>query len=111
MLEEDGHAHETFKSQRKHKAKGPLEKKNYVKKKIQLFCTHCHKQGHLVEKCWTLYPANHPRHLNKVEGDLDKNGKEDSIIDVGHDDLHDDVKLKEAPLKWCGKRWLDLLSN
>ena len=38
--------------------------------------------------------------------------KEDSIFDVGQDDSHDDdVQLKEAPLKWFGKIWLDFLSN
>ena len=74
-----------------------------VEKKMQLFCTHFHKQGHLVDKCWNLYPTSHP-HLKKVERDLDKNGKDDSIIDVDQDDSHDEVQLKEAPLKWFGKR-------
>ena len=50
------------------------------------------------------YPTSHPRHLKKVKRDIDKNGKEDSIIDVGQDDSHGDVQLKEAPLKWFGKR-------
>ena len=35
-----------------------------------------------------------------MEKDNGKNGKEDSIIDVGQDDSHDEVQLKEAPLKW-----------
>ena len=65
------------------KAKGPLDKENHVEKKMQLFCTHCHKQGHLLEKCWNLYPKIHPQHLKKVERDFYKNGKEDSIVDVG----------------------------
>ena len=79
---------------------------------MQLFFTHCHNQGHHVDKCWTLYPASHPRHLKKVEKENGKNGKCDSITDVGQDDSHDDdVQLKEAPLKWFGKRWLDFLSN
>ena len=46
-----------------------------------------------------------------MEREIDKNGKEDSIIDVGQDDSHDEVQLKEVPLKWFGKRWLDLLTN
>lgn len=29
-----------------------------------------------------------------VERDFGKNGKEDSIIDVGQDDTHDEVQLK-----------------
>ena len=40
-----------------------------------------------------------------------KEWKENYIIDVGQDDSHDDVQLKEAPLKWFGKIWLDFLSN
>ena len=50
--------------QRRQKEK---DKENHAKNKRQLFCTHCHKQGHLVDKCWILYPASHPRHLKKVE--------------------------------------------
>ena len=38
-------------------------------------------------------------------------GKEDSIIDEGQDDSHDEVHLKDAPLKWVANRWLDFLSN
>ena len=97
--------------QRRHKAKGPLDNGNHVENKVQLFCTHFHKQGHLVDKCWTLYPTSHPRHLKKVERYLDKNGKEDSIIDVGQDDMHDEVQVKEAPMIWFGNIWLDFLSN
>ena len=94
--------------QRRQKAK---DKENHAEKKKKLFCTHFHKQGHLVDKCWTLYPASHPQHLKKAEKDNGKNGKEDSIIDVGQDDSHDDdVQLKEALLKWFGKGWLDFLS-
>ena len=93
------------------KAKGPMDNENHVEKKMQLFCTDFHKQGHLVDKCWTLYPTIHPRHLKKVERDFDKNGKEDSIVDVGQDDTHDELQLKEAPLKWFGKRWLYFLNN
>ena len=83
--------HKKLSKQRRKKAKGPLDKENHVEKKMQLFYIHCHKQGHLVVKCWTLYRASHPRHLKKVEIDLDNNGKEDSIINVGQDDSHDDV--------------------
>ena len=88
-----------------------MDNENHVEKKMKLFCNHCHKQGHLVDKCWTLYPTSHPRHWKKVERYFHKNGKEDSIIDVGQDDTHDEVHLKEAPMKWFGKRWLDLLTN
>ena len=49
--------------------------------------------------------------VNKVERDFGKNGKEDSIIDVGQDDSQDDVYLKESPLKWFGKKWFDFLSK
>ena len=92
--------------------KGPLDRENEVENKMQFFCTHFHKKGHLVDKCWTLYPTSHPQHLKKVERDIDKNGKEDSIIDEGQDDSHDDeVQLKEAPLKWFGKGWLYFLFN
>jgi len=42
-----------------------------------------------------------------------KNGKEVSIIVVFQDDSHVDVnvQLKEAPLMWIGKKWLEFLSN
>ena len=46
-----------------------------------------------------------------MEREFGKNEKGDSIIDVGQDDSQDDVQLKEAPLKWFGKRWLDFLIN
>jgi len=49
--------------------------------------------------------------LKKAERDFGKNGKEDSIIDAGQDDTHDEVQLKEAPLNWLGKRWLYFLTN
>ena len=57
------------------KVKGPLEKENDVENKMQLFITHCHKKGHLVDKCWTLYPTSHPQHLNKGDRGIDKNQK------------------------------------
>ena len=79
---------------------------------MQLFYIHFHKQGHLVDKCWNLYPKSHPRHLKKVEKENGNNGKSDSIIYVSQDDSHDDdVQLKQVPLKWLYKRWLDFLSN
>ena len=54
-----------------------------------------------------------PRKLKKWEKEYGKNGKEVSIIDMFQDDTHVeiDVQLKEAPLKWIGKKWLELLSN
>ena len=104
--------HRKLLKQRRQKSKVPLDNANHVEKKMQLFFTHFHKQGHLANKCWTLYPTSHPQHLKKVERDIDKNEKEDSIIDEGQDDSHDDeVQLKEAPLKWFGKGWLDFLTN
>jgi len=45
-----------------------------------------------------------------VERYFHKYGKEDSIIDVVKEDTHDEVQLKEASLKWFGKRWLDSLT-
>ena len=82
MLEEDSINRKILK-QRRHKAKGPMENENHVENNKQLFFTHFHKQGHLVDKCWNLYPTSHQRNLKKVEGHFDKNGKEDSIVDVG----------------------------
>ena len=94
--------HRKLPKQRRHKAK---DKENHVENKRQLFCTLFHNQGHIVEKCRTLYLEIHPQQLKKVEKENYKNGKEYSIIDVGYDDSHDDdVKLKEVPLKWFGKR-------
>ena len=75
--------HKELSKLRRQKVKGPLDNENHVEKNMKLFCTHCHKQGNLVDKCWNLYPTSHPRNLKKVERDIDKNGKEDSIIDVG----------------------------
>jgi len=48
-----------------------------------------------------------------VEKEYGKNGKEVSIIDVIKDDprVDVDVHLKEAPLVWIGKKWLEFLSN
>ena len=51
------------------KIKGPLDKENDVENKMQLFITHCHKKGHLVDKCWTLYSTSHPQDLKVVERD------------------------------------------
>ena len=76
-----------------------MDNGNHVEKKMQLFFTDFHNQGHLVDNCWTLHPRSHPGHLKKMERDFGKNGKKDSIIDVGREDTHDDVQLKEAPLK------------
>ena len=92
--------HRKILKQMSQQARGPLDNGNHVEKKMQFFCTHCHKQGHIVDKCWTLYPTSHPRHLKKVEKENGNNGKEDSIIYVAQDDSHDEVQLKEAPLKW-----------
>ena len=75
-----------------------------------MYCTYCHKQVHIYEKCWTLNPTILPRNLKKVEEENGTNGKEVSIIDV-FQDVDVDVQLKEAPLIWIGKKWLDLLSN
>jgi len=103
--------HIKLSKQKRQKAKGPLDNGNHVANKMQLFFTHCHKHGHLVYKCYTLDPTSHPRHLKKVERDFGKHGKEDSVIDLGQYDTHDEVQLKEMPLKWFGKRWLDFLTN
>lgn len=67
--------------------RGPLDNGNDVAKKMQMFFTHRHKQGHLIDKCWTLYPTTLPQHLKMVERDFGKYGKGDSIIDVGQDDV------------------------
>ena len=76
--------------------KNSKDKANHVEKKMLLFCTHCHKKFHLVDKFWTLYPKSHPQHLKKVEKEKGKNGKEDSIVDVGQDDSHDDAGERSA---------------
>lgn len=75
--------------------------------------TYYHKQGHIVERCWTLNPTMLPRNLKKVERENNKNGKKDSMIDAFQDDSHvdADVHTKVAPLKWIGKKWLEFLSN
>lgn len=74
--------HRKISKQKRQKAKGPLDNGNHVEKKMQLFFTHCDKKDHIVDKCWTLHIASHPRHLKKVERYFGDNGKEDSIIDV-----------------------------
>ena len=54
--------------ERKQEAKGPLDKANHVVKRMHMCCTYCHKQGHLVQGCWTLNPALLPPKLKeKVE--------------------------------------------
>ena len=52
--------HKKILKQRRQEAKGPFDKENHVENKMQLFCTHFHKKGHFVDKCWTLYPTSHP---------------------------------------------------
>ena len=76
-------------------------------------CTYFHKQGHIVERCWTLNPIMLPQNLKKVERENGKNGKKDSMIDVFQDDSHVDVDVqtKVLTLKWIGKKWLEFLSN
>ena len=104
--------HETFEGKKK-EAKGPLDKTNHAFKRMHMCCTYCHKQGHLAERCWTLNPIMILQKLKKVERENGKNGKEVSIIDVFQDDSHVDVnvQLKEAPLMWIGKKWLEFLSS
>ena len=99
--------------ERKQEAKGPLDKENHAVKKMHMCCTHCHKQGHIAEKCWTLNPTMLPRNLKKVERENGRNGKKYSIIDVSQDDSHvnDDVQTKVVPLKGIGEKWLEFLSN
>lgn len=82
--------------QKRQKTRGPLDNGNHVAKKMQLFCPHCDKQGHLIDKFWTLYPTTHPLHLKKVERDFGKNEKYDTIIDVGQDDSQDVADERSA---------------
>ena len=99
--------------ERRQEAKVPLKNENHAIKKMNMCCTYCHKHGHTIERCWTLNPTMLPRKLKKLEKEYGKNGKEVSIIDMCQNDTHVDidVQLKEAPLKWIGKKWLELLSN
>jgi len=112
MLEENGHYRKLLKKKRQ-EAKGPLDEANYVVKRMNMCCDYCHKQGNIAEKCWILNPTMLPQYLKKVEKENGKNEKEISIIDVFQDDSHVDVnmQLKESPLMWIGKKWLDFLSN
>ena len=57
--------HGKISKKRRQEAKVPLDNGNHVEKKMQLFCTHCHKQGHLVDKCSTLYPTSHPQNFEE----------------------------------------------
>ena len=99
--------------ERRQEAKVPMNNANHAVKKMNMCCTYCHKQGHTVERCWTLNPTMLPQKLKKWEKEYGKNGKEVSIIDMCQDDTHVDidVQLKESPLKWIGKKWLEFLSN
>jgi len=99
--------------ERRQEAKVPMNNANHAVKKMNMCCTYCHKQGHTVERCWTLNPTMLPQKLKKWEKEYGKNGKEVSIIDRCQDDTHADidVQLKESPLKWIGKKWLEFLSN
>ena len=99
--------------ERRQEAKVPLNNANHVVKKINTCCTYFHKHGHTAERCWTLNPTMLPRKLKRLEKEYGKNRKEVSIIDMCQDDTHVgiDVQLKEAPLKWIGKKWLEFLSN
>lgn len=99
--------------ERRQEAKVPMNNANHAVKKMNMCCTYCHKQGDTVERCWTLNPTMLPRKLKKLEKEYGKNGKEVSITDMCQDDTHVDidVQLKEAPLKWIGKKWLEFLSN
>ena len=102
-----------FLKEKKQKAKGPLDKANHVVKRMHMFCTYYHKQGHLVKRCWILYQAMLPQKLKKVEIEDGRNGKEDSMNDVSQNDSHvdADVKTKERPWNWIGKKWLEFFSN
>ena len=99
--------------ERRQEAKVPLNNANHAVKKMNMCCTYCHKHGHTAERCWTLNPTMLPQKLKKLEKEYGKNGKEVSIIDMCQDDTHVDidVQLKEAPLKWIDKKWLEFLSN
>ena len=99
--------------ERRQEAKVPLNNANHAVKKMNMCCTYFHKHGHTAERCWTLNSTMLPRKLKKLEKEYGKNGKEVSIIEMCQDDTHVDidVQLKEAPLKWIGKKWLEFLSN
>jgi len=86
--------------EKKQAAKGPLDKANHVFKRMHMWCTYCHKQGHLAERCWTLNPTMLPQKLKKVEREDGRNGKEVSMNDVLQNDSHvdADVQTKEKPL-------------
>jgi len=65
-------------------------------------CTYCHKQGNLVEGCWTLKPTLLPLKLKeKVEKENGRDGNKDSVIGVFQDDsnIDVDVQTKEGPFK------------
>ena len=100
-------------NERRQEAKVPLNNENHVVKKMNMCCTYCHKHGCTAERCWALNQPMLPRKLKKLKKEYDKNGKEVSITYMCKDDTHDDidVQLKEAPLKWIGKKWLEFLSN
>ena len=87
------------------RAKGPLDEANHAVKRMNMCCTYYHKQGNLAEIFWTLNPAMLPQKLKKVEREDGRNGSEDSMNDVSHNDSHDDVDVqtKVVPLKWIGK--------
>ena len=63
-------------------AKVPMNNANHAVKKMNMCCTYCHKQGHTVERCWTLNPTMLPQKLKKWEEEYGKDGKEVSIIDM-----------------------------
>ena len=87
--------------EKKQEAKGPQDKENPVVKRMHLCYTYYHKQGHLVERCWTLNPVLLPPKLNeKVEKYNSRVGNKDSMIDGVQDDSHIDanVQTKEGPL-------------
>ena len=99
--------------ERKKRAKGPLDKENHALKKVHMYCTYCHKQGHIATKCWTLNPTMLPQKLKKVERGDGRNGKEDSMNDVSQNDSHDDadVQTKVVSLKGIGKKQVEFLSD
>ena len=77
---------------------------------MQKICSHCQKRGHLIDQCWTLHPNSHPRHKKQLGEKIDKNGRGDSIIEVGQDDSQEDnFQQKDSPLSWLGKKWIDFL--
>jgi hypothetical protein len=47
-----------------------------------------------------------------MDKEAGKNGRGDSIIDVSHDDSHEeDFQQKKSSLNWLGKKWLDFLNK